>query len=252
MSSHSLSPPEIRKKCRGRCLWQLSGHSDVSGCSAYPGDETFSICIWRKWWIELVNIQSVWNEASRVANGTAMESSLRGFTRIVLWTKKIWETKKHFSQHRLQQLFFDKPLIVNSCSATAPAVRLVCRMRRSALRGKRKIRISSRAQKDTIMIQKNTQKDYGCHSNDSCVKILFAPINSPLEAMRHHVKHWSLLLLLSAVASGVFAFTKNFFHLVAFRCPFDLVPSGDFAYTVPVSLCAMTKWCCPQQLLLQP
>ena len=169
-----------------------------------------------------------------------------------LVNQKIWETKKHFSQHRLQQLFFDKPLIVNSCSATAPAVRLVCRMRRSALRGKRKIRISSRAQKDTIMIQKNTQKDYGCHSNDSCVKILFAPINSPLEAMRHHVKHWSLLLLLSAVASGVFAFTKNFFHLVAFRCPFDLVPSGDFAYTVPVSLCAMTKWCCPQQLLLQP
>lgn len=97
-------------------------------------------------------------------------------------------------------------------------------MRRSALRGKRKIRIGSRAQKDTIMIQKNTQKDYECHSNDSCVKILFAPINSPLEAMRHPVKHWSLSLLLFAVASGVFAFTKNFFHLVAFRCPFDLVP----------------------------
>ena len=83
-------------------------------------------------------------------------------------------------------------------------------------------------------------------------RILFAPINSPLEAMRHHAKHWSLLLLLCAVASGVFAFTKNFFHLVAFRCPFDLVLSGDFAYTVSVSLCAMTKWCCPQQLPLQP
>ena len=64
----------------------------------------------------MVNIQSVWNEASRVANGTAMESSLRG-TRIVLWTKKIWENQ---SKKRLQQLFFDKPLIVNSCSATAP------------------------------------------------------------------------------------------------------------------------------------
>lgn len=80
-------------------------------------------------------------------------------------------------------------------------------MQRSALRGKREIRINSRAQDKKI--QKNTQKDYECHSNDSCIKILFAPVNSPIEAMRHHVKHWSLLLLHCAVASDC--------------CPFDLL-----------------------------
>lgn len=48
---------KYEKKCRGRCLWQLSDHWDVSGCSAYPDRQ----CASAYDVIELVNIQSVWN-----------------------------------------------------------------------------------------------------------------------------------------------------------------------------------------------
>ena len=75
--------------------------------------ETIRISIWRKWWIELVNIQSVKSEASRVANGTAMESSLRG-TRIVWWTKKIWETVFEFVN-----IGFNSFFLINHWSSTA-------------------------------------------------------------------------------------------------------------------------------------